>query len=497
MSHDKPNGQRAARSASKAAPSSAASTCPSALRQDLRLHQPGHRRSLGDQGRGLRRRADVDARRARPRAPPSKAAPGPTCAARSASAVIAEARRADDRRTARAGAARDARHGQADRLHRPRSTSRARPTPCSWFGEAIDKIYDEVAPTPRNARRHDHPRAARRRGRRRAVELPAADGLLEDRAGAGRRQLGDPEAGRAVAAHRDSRSPSSRPRPASRKACSTCCRASARPRARRSAATWTSTWWPSPARPRSASTSCSYSGESNMKQVWLECGGKSPNIVLADAPDLDVAAQRAGLRHLLQPGRGLHRGLAPDRRGQDQGRVPREGRCAIGRRCMPGDPLDPKTQMGAMVDETQTKRVHGLHRGRQEGRRRSSRCGGKRVDSDNDGCFVEPTMFDDVDQQDEDRPGGDLRPGRLPSIPVKDVEDAHRRSANDTIYGLAAAVWTSDINKAFKVAKAPARPARCGSTPTTAATSPRRSAATSSRASAATSRCTPSTSSPS
>ena len=47
-----------------------------------------------------------------------------------------------------------------------------------------------------------------------------------------------------------------------------------------------------------------------MKQVWLECGGKSPNIVLADAPNLDVAARRCRLRHLVQPGRGLHRGLA-------------------------------------------------------------------------------------------------------------------------------------------------------------------------------------------
>ena len=47
-----------------------------------------------------------------------------------------------------------------------------------------------------------------------------------------------------------------------------------------------------------------------MKQVWLECGGKSPNIVLADAPNLDIAAQPHRLRHLVQPGRGLHRRLA-------------------------------------------------------------------------------------------------------------------------------------------------------------------------------------------
>ena len=71
-----------------------------------------------------------------------------------------------------------------------------------WFGEAIDKIYDEVAPTPGNVVAMITREAGGRRRRRRAVELPAADGLLEDLAGARRRQLGDPEARRAVSPHR-------------------------------------------------------------------------------------------------------------------------------------------------------------------------------------------------------------------------------------------------------------------------------------------------------
>ena len=73
-------------------------------------------------------------------------------AAGQAQAHHAEARRADDEEPRGAGAARDARHGQADRRTRPRSTSRARPTRVQWFAEAIDKIYDEVAPTPGNVR---------------------------------------------------------------------------------------------------------------------------------------------------------------------------------------------------------------------------------------------------------------------------------------------------------------------------------------------------------
>ena len=73
-----------------------------------------------------------------------------------------------------------------------------------WFAEAIDKIYDEVAPTPGNVVAMITREPVGRGGRRGAVELPAADGVLEDQPGARRRQLGDPEARRAVAAHRHS-----------------------------------------------------------------------------------------------------------------------------------------------------------------------------------------------------------------------------------------------------------------------------------------------------
>ena len=160
-----------------------------------------------------------------------------------------------DQAPRRAGAARDARHGQAHRD--ARSDRHSGLGQCiRWYAEAIDKIYDEVAPTGPRPSRLITPRADRRRGRRRAVELPAADGVLEDRPGARRRQLRHPEARRAVAAHRHPpRRAGGRGRHPRRRA-STSCPASARRRARRSAATWTSTASPSPARPRSASTSC-------------------------------------------------------------------------------------------------------------------------------------------------------------------------------------------------------------------------------------------------
>ena len=71
-----------------------------------------------------------------------------------------------------------------------------------------------------------------------------------------------------------------------------------------------------------------YSGQSNMKRVWLECGGKSPNIVMADCPDLDRAASRGGLRDLLQPGRDVLGRIAAAHRGAGPRRGAREGHAA-------------------------------------------------------------------------------------------------------------------------------------------------------------------------
>src|SRR4029077_18340747 len=118
-----------------------------------------------------------------------------------------------------------------------------------------------------------------------------------------------------------------------------------------------------------------YSGESNMKQIWLECGGKSPNIVLGDAANLDVAPQRTALGICSNQGEVSTAGsrLIVEDKIKDSFL---EKFSAIGQKMMPGDPLDPKTQMGAMVDETQTKRVMGyIEAGQKEGAR--LRMGGK------------------------------------------------------------------------------------------------------------------------
>jgi acyl-CoA reductase-like NAD-dependent aldehyde dehydrogenase len=192
-----------------------------------------------------------------------------------------------------------------------------------------------------------------------------------------------------------------------------------------------------------------YAGESNMKQVWLECGGKSPNIVLADAPNLDVAARRTAFGIWFNQGEVCTAGsrLIVEDKIKDSflDKV-----MAIGQKMQPGDPLDPKTQMGAMVDETQTSRVMGyIEAGRKEGA--ELKMGGKRVHVDNAGCFIEPTIFDKVDNRMKIAQEEIFGPV-LSVISVKDPDEAVR-VGNDTIYGLASAIFTADINKAFKVAK--------------------------------------------
>src|SRR3546814_16649388 len=104
-----------------------------------------------------------------------------------------------------------------------------------------------------------------------------------------------------------------------------------------------------------------------MKQVSLECGGKAPNIVLADAPDRDAAAKAAAFGIFFNQGEVGNAGarlLVQDSIKDEF----LEKVMAVGKRMQPGDPLDPKTMMGAMVDKTQTERVLSyIEAGQKEG----------------------------------------------------------------------------------------------------------------------------------
>jgi acyl-CoA reductase-like NAD-dependent aldehyde dehydrogenase len=187
-----------------------------------------------------------------------------------------------------------------------------------------------------------------------------------------------------------------------------------------------------------------------LKRVELELGGKSPNIVFADA-DLEAAARgavagifyncgevcTAGSRLLVEE--SVHQQFI-------------EQVVARAKKLTPGDPMDAKTRLGPVISEQQLNTVlEYIETGKQEGAKLL--LGGERANVGNGkGYYLNPTIFDQVDNQMKIAQEEIFGPV-LSAISFANLDDAIAKS-NDTIYGLASAIWTRDVKKAHRFARA-------------------------------------------
>ncbi|XP_020375589.1 aldehyde dehydrogenase, mitochondrial-like [Rhincodon typus] len=187
-------------------------------------------------------------------------------------------------------------------------------------------------------------------------------------------------------------------------------------------------------------------GKSNLKKVTLELGGKSPNIILSDA-DLDHAVEESHTALFFNQGQCCCAGSRTYVQESIYDRFVEQSVERAKLRTV-GDPFDSKNEQGPQVDEEQFNKILGyISSGKKEGAKLL--CGGG-VAADR-GFFIQPTVFGDV-KDDMIIAREEIFGPVMQILKFKTMEEVIER-ANDSVYGLAAAVFTNDINKANYVSQ--------------------------------------------